>query len=111
MKTESSDFSKCIARLKIERHMINSVMTLLNICGKFMDNSFLLIGLGLSSLLFAYFLKWAFIKVKNCSSSPNNLDEDCGLLLPATRLYCFFFFGKNTCRPAVWNFEHCCAEI
>ena len=72
-----------------------SVMTLLNICGKFMDNSFLLVGLGLSSLLFAYFLQRAFTKVKNCSSSPNNLDEDCGLLLPATRLYCIFFFGKT----------------
>lgn len=46
IKTVSRDFSKCIARLKTERHMINSATTLLSICGSVLDNRFLPFVLG-----------------------------------------------------------------
>ena len=52
-----------------------------------MDNNFLLVGLGLSGLLFPCFLRRAFFYEVH--------DEICGLLLPATGLSCYFFLFEK----------------
>ena len=54
-----------------------------------MDNNFLLVGLGLSGLLFPCFLRRAFFLTYEVH------DEICGLLLPATGLSCYFFLFEK----------------